>query len=480
MSPSKSPAQPSHNLPQRELTLWDSVAIIIGIIVGAGIFQTAPMVAGGVSSGLQLLLVWAVGGALSVIGALCYAELATAFPRVGGDYVYLNRAYGNWAGFLFAWARLSIIQTGSLGLLAYVFARYANTILPLEKLVPATWNSELLYAQLVIVVLSLLNLAGTRQGKWNQRILTSAKVLGLGAIILVAFLFTSNSPLLTETVSSEGSWSGIEFALILVMFTYGGWNEAAYVAAEVQNPNRNIVRSLVIGTTIVTGLYLLINSAYLYVLGLEGLRQTQAVATDVVSGALNLPDSSATPALIMSLLVIVSVLGAINGEIFTGARISYALGEEHRVFHFLGTWDNKKNSPTRAIIAQTFITFALVTTAGIWGGESGFDNLMKFTAPIFWVFFTLTAVSVIVLRQREPNLERPFRTPCYPLLPLLFCAACLFMLYSSGTYAWSSEHPHDRVWLGIAATILLAGLPLYLFSRYLTGSMGNPTNNPHT
>jgi APA family basic amino acid/polyamine antiporter len=464
--------------PRRELSLWDSVSIIVGIIVGVGIFKTAPFIASCAPSVSVLLLLWAAGGVLSVIGAVCYAELATAYPREGGDYVYLNHAYGDWAGFLFAWARMSIIQTGSIGAAAYVFATYATDVHSLGS------QSHMLYAAGAVIALSLINILGAREGKWTQNLLTVAKVLGLAAILGVAFCFTGGPS--ASPPAPSLNWN-LPTAMVLVLYTYGGWNEAAYVAAEVRNPQRNIVRALLVGTCFVTLLYLAVNGAYLKALGLGGLQQTNAVAGDVVARAfapaartgdaahagaaadsIDSPQAEQTrstrlPAIVMSLLVMVSALGAINGEIFTGARISYAVGCEHRAFAALGRWGKRSNSPLWALVAQGAVTFGLVVfLGGHHGGQAGFDTLVAFAAPVFWTFFFLTAVSLFVLRWREPHVARPYRVPVFPLVPLVFCLSCAFMLYSSVTYAISLGMSNIPLYtLGI----LLLGIPLYVISR---------------
>ncbi|MBI3466540.1 MAG: amino acid permease, partial [Planctomycetes bacterium] len=414
--------------PRRELGLWDCIAIIVGIIVGAGIFSTAPFIASKVSAPGMLYLAWGLGGVLSIIGALCYAELATTYPREGGDYVYLNRAYGPWAGFLFAWARLSIIHTGSIGSVAYVFAAYAANCWQFGS------NTRLVYAALAVLLLSGLNILGLRAGKWMQNVLTVAKILGLAGIVLAALVSGGNSN--APVYAGAWQWQGFPLAMVLILYTYGGWEDAAYVAAEVRDPRHNIVRSLLIGTALVMVLYLLVNGAYLYALGLQNLRTSETVAASVVATALGQGHYERLPVLVMSVVVIISTLGSVNGGILTGARISYAMGCEHRLFGLLGRWGRRTSSPVWALVAQGLVTLGLVVLlAGGEGGEHGFEILIKFVSPVFWLFFLMTAVSLFVLRWRDAAVERPFRVPLYPVLPLVFCCSCGFMLYNSINYA---------------------------------------------
>jgi len=250
-------------LPKQELSLFDSTCIIVGIIIGAGIYETAPTVARCMGSGPGVLAIWLAGGFLALTGALCYAELATTYPREGGDYVYLTRAYGRWAGYIFGWSQLAVVRPGDIALMAFIFARYAQILFA-----PFT-DSRLFYAATAIVVLTAINILGVKAGKWTQNLLTVTKVLGLVGISIAGLAAPEQAATLAQPEAF--TWGGLDLALILVLFTFGGWNEMAYVAAEIKRPNRNIVRALVIGTVAVTTLYLLINSAFLSALGLVNM-----------------------------------------------------------------------------------------------------------------------------------------------------------------------------------------------------------------
>ena len=312
--------------PKKELSLFDSTCIIVGIIIGVGIYETAPIVAASMGSWARTLAVWLAGGMLALSGALCYAELATAYPQSGGDYVYQSRAYGSWAGYLFGWTQLVIIRPADIALLSFIFARYAQTFFSSGD------KNQLFYAAAAVTVLTTINLIGVKEGKWTQNFLTVLKALGLLGIIIAGF--SSPDRALASLQSPALTMGGLELALILVLFTFGGWNEMAYVAAEVKRPQRNIVRALVIGTTVVTVLYLLINGAFLYALGYAKMTASPAVAIDTIAKVF--PDTAAKT---IGILISISALGAVNGLIFTGARISYALGSEHIAFRALGRWN---------------------------------------------------------------------------------------------------------------------------------------------
>lgn len=426
--------------PVRQLGLFDAVCIMVGIVIGVGIYESPPRVAANVSGPTSLLLVWALGGVLAFVGALCYAELATAYPRSGGDYVYLTRAYGSWVGFLYGWAELLVIRTGSIAAMAFVFSDYMTRLAPLGP------RSPVVYAAIIVTLLSLVNVIGVREGKWTQNALTVAKVLGLSAIALIGLLSPfDGGPQRASAAASSGSFA---LAMIFVLWTYGGWNENAYVAAEVKEPEPNIPRSLLLGTGLVTLIYVGINWVFLYGLGFDKLRASQAAAADLLAAPFG--DVGAR---LMVIFVAVSALGAVNGQIFTGARIGYALGRDHPVMSRLGVWSPRFGTPAWALVLQAIITLALI--AG-FGSRDGFETLVKYTAAVFWFFFLLTGISLFVLRWKDRDLARPYSVVAYPLIPLLFCLSSAYMLYGSLSYA-----PVESLWGG---AIVLSGLPLYWFS----------------
>jgi APA family basic amino acid/polyamine antiporter len=427
-------------MPKKELSLFDSTCIIVGIIIGAGIYQMAPSIAAGAQNWWGVLAIWIVGGLLSLFGALGYAELATAYPKEGGDYVYLSRAYGSWAGFLFGWGQLAIIRPGDIAVMAFAFATYARTIY--DPLAAHPQYSQRAFAAAAVIVLTIINVIGVKEGKWTQNLLTTVKALGLLAIVGVAVIAPRGTSNAAETVNPLP----LSLALIFVLFTYGGWNEMAYVAAEVKNPSRNIVRALVLGSIVVTVLYMLVNGAFLYTLGYAGLANSKAVATDSVSTMF--PKIGGR---LISALVCISALGAVSGLIFTGARISYALGAEHRAFRLVGKWHGRTGTPVWALLVQGIIAVGLIVVLG-----SFVDTLLYTAAPVY-TFYLATSVAIIVLRYKEPNVERPYRVTGYPLTTLIFCAICAFLIYSAVTYAWNQK-PKS---LCLLEGVLLAGMIIY-------------------
>lgn len=437
--------------PVRQLSLLDSTSLIVGIIIGVGIYQMAPEIAHGAGSGWGVVALWALGGLISLGGALCYAELASAYPQAGGDYVYFGRAYGSWAGFLFGWAQLAIVRPGDIAVIAFAFATYARAIYdPLAG--TAFPYAQEAYAVTATIVLTCINVLGVRQGKWTQNLLTAAKVLGL--------LLLAAAALLARPAAAPVEKAGplpFSLALIFVLFTYGGWNEVAYVAAEIRDPRRSIWRALVAGIGTVTLLYLLVNGAFLRALGYEGLAASKAVAADAMQSVW-----SGAGGVFISGLICVSALGALNGLILTGARISYALGADHRLFHRLGRWHPRLGTPAVALVLQGAIAVTLLVLLG------SFVNAVLYTAATVYSFYLASALAVIVLRFKEPSVERPCRVLGYPLVPLAFAGVCAFLIYSAVVYRPAIA--------AVSGVLLLLGLPLWCWSRRL----GPPSANAGT
>ncbi len=440
--------------PKPTLSVADAVAIIVGIVIGSGIFKTPSLVAANTANvtfeTLQVtlpqefvfLFAWLLGGIISLIGALCYAELATTYPHAGGEYHFLNRSFGRDIAFLFAWARATVIQTGSIAMLGFVFGDYASQIFPLGE------NSSAIYAALAAIVLTVLNVMGVQQGKWTQNILTAAKVLGLLLVFAVGLLKgVPSEPIPTPDKPSSGAFG---LAMIFVLLTYGGWNEAAYISAELKDVRRNMLRALMFGIGAITVIYLLVNFAYLKGLGLAAMAKSEVVAADLLRNAWG--DWGAK---FISVLIAISALGAMNATIFTGARTNYAWGQDFKALHLLGIWHERTSTPINALVVQGLISLGLVALGA--ATRKGFSTMVDYTAPVFWFFFLLTGLSLFILRNTDSETQRPFYTPLYPLTPLLFCVFCVYMLQSSLSYT--------GVGALVGVAVLLVGIPVLMLVR---------------
>jgi amino acid transporter len=412
------PGASAASAPRPTLRVVDAVAIIVGIIVGAGIFKTPALVAGNVDGFGALVLAWVAGGLISLIGALCYAELASAFPDAGGDYHFLTRAFGPRLSFLFAWARLMVIQTGSIALLAFVLGDYATAVLALGP------YSTALYAALVVALITVLQIGGVPRTVLTQNMLTAFEVLGVLVVIAVGLLAT---PAPAATTAGTGPSAGFGLVMVFVLLTYGGWNEASYVSAEVREPGRNMARVLVLSIVIVMVLYVLANIALARGLGLAGLAASKAPAADLLQQV-----AGRGTAVLVSVMVVVATLTSINATIFTGARSAYAVGRDFAPFRLLGRWHPVRQTPVNALVAQGVLALVLIGIGAL--ARRGFETMVDYTAPVFWAFILLAGLALFVLRRREPDRPRPFRVPFYPLTPILFCATCAYLLYASLAY----------------------------------------------
>jgi amino acid transporter len=507
------------------LNLWDTTSLIVGIIIGAGIFRTPGEVFASVNGPWQAIGLWLLGGLVSLIGALCFAELASAYPHSGGEYVYLTRAFGRPVGFLFAWDQLALIRSaGSTGIIAYAFGEYTSRLLEIEQ---DTLFFNALFASAAITILTIVNILGVQMGKHTQNALTVLKIVSIGGLVAagaaVAMGYGASQPppvyqgilvgvdnnraVLRENEQSEiivqltkqtKIWVNgdiqddpdkpfdvamlkgqkvrivaspsspdvaesikindrfillvLGVALIPVMWTYAGWHEAAYVVAEVREERRTIPLALIMGTAAVVIIYLAIVLACLGALGFERAGEAEVIAADVL-GKLGPFGAKA-----MALLVMISCLGATHGTIFTSSRIFAALGTDHPLFSSLSRWDPRWGTPVNALVVQGAISIGMVIFVCLaFPGKSPFLSLLFCTSAAFWVFFLLTGLSLFILRVRDRELPRPFRVPIYPVVPVLFCLACIGMIYAS-----VHDFPiHSLVGLGI----VLAGVPLYLVSE---------------
>ena len=420
-----------------------------GLIVGAGIFGTPALVAGAVQSEGTLVAVWIAGGIFSIIGALCYAELATAFPSAGGEYHFLQRAFGRQISFLYGWARLTVVVAGSIAVFSYLFGDYMSRVINLGTYSSAIW------AAFIVTALTLVNYAGIREGKATQNLFTVLEVSGL-VLIVVAGLFFAPTPEAAPAAAAaagNGPWymgAGLGTAMLFVLFTYGGWNDAAYISAEVRHPDRNMARALLFSIALVALLYVLVNVAYVKGLGYDAMARSSAVAADLLKATWG-----TTGEKVISIMIAIAALTSVNGSMIVGARSNYALGRDWHLLRYLGKWDRKSGSPRNALVVQGVIAIALVALGATQ--NAGFKALVEYSLPVFWAFFMLVGISLFVLRHRQPEARRPFRVPFYPVVPGIFVLMCGWLLYSSLAY-------HGKNAL-VGMAVLAVGAVVMLFAR---------------
>ena len=437
-----SSAGAAQGTPLPALSTFDAAMIVCGIVIGGGIFALPPLVASTSGSVGWMFVAWGLGALLTLVGSLCYAELSATFPHAGGDYHFLTRAYGRDVSFFFGWARAAVITTGSTALHAYIFGDYASRILPLGSASSST------YAALVIVLLTALNILGLKESSRTQNVVTLLLIAGM---VLVAF-GGFHAPAAASASPSQPAAPLLGSALLFVLFAYGGWNEAAYISAELRGGRRAILTALIAAIVVITVLYLVFVAALQIGLGFEGLKASQAPAADVAQRAFGGFGQT-----LIATVVCLSVLASSNATMIVGARSNYALGLDWPIVSFMGRWDRERDVPVAAFLVQGGITLALVGFAA--REPSGVRTMVEFTAPVFWFFFLLTGIALFVLRRKYAHVARPFSVPLYPLPPLIFIGTCAFLLWSSLTYA-QSQHA-----LQVAFGVMAAGFAAWLIAR---------------
>jgi len=426
----------AQSAPRKVLTITDAVAFFVGIVIGVGIFRTPPIVAATTGNEYLFIGAWIAGGLATLIGALCYAELAAAFPDAGGEYQFLSRAYGKRLAVLFAWARGTVIQTGAIALVGFVFGDYAQQLLPLGPQGPA------IYAALSIILFTAVNVIGTKPGTGMQKLLQTLTMLAIIAVIVAGFAGGGETK-----PATPGAGGALGLAMVLVLLSYGGWNEIAYLSGEMKDVRRDMMRAILIGTAIITLLYVAINLAFLKAFGLGGLAASTAPGADLLHRV-----AGSTGVALLSLTVCLSSLSTLNGTVFTGARVYYALGRDLPPIRRLGVWNERGDNPVNAFLLQGAISLALVGFGTIT--RDGFSTMVDYTAPVFWFFLMLTAISLFIFRLRDPQRERPFKVPLYPLTPAIFVCICAYLLYSSLAYTG---------WGALVGILIVAiGLPFVL------------------
>ena len=436
--------------PSRQLKVLHAVAICLGVVIDAGIFRSTPNVAAAVPTESVLYLLWGLGGVLSLVGALCFAELSSAFPDAGGDYHFLRLAYGQRVGFLFAWSRFAVIHTGSMALAAFVFGDYLNELVHLGPL------GAPCLAAATILCLVLVNLRGVRPGIHTQVGLVSIVLLGLAAVVGSAAWFAlAGRPELAAGSGAAAAAPGtadpgqIGKALVFIFLAYGGWSDAATLSAEMRDRRRGILAALTIGMSLIALVYLATNWAFLRVLGLPGLAISQAPGADLMQAVFGTGGKVAIVG-----IVAVTSISVMNATLITGARTTYAAARDvPGLRRVLGVWNKNRGTPAVAMVAIGSVALLLVGLGTITRG--GFATMVDYMSPIYWGFLILSGGALIVLRIRRPHANRPFRVPLYPLLPLLFIASSTYVLQSSVAYYRAGSLAGLGV-LGIGTVLLFA------------------------
>ncbi len=442
-------AQPERKELPRVLGLVDVVGIVIGSVIGSGIFIVPAAIAAQVKSPLLIFAVWLVGGTLSFFGALSFAELGGAFPEAGGMYVYLREAYGPLVSFLFGWTLFLIVDSGTVATLAVAFSsKYLPYFLPLTRL-----ESKLIAVGL-IVFLAAVNFVGVRWGALLQNLLTLVKVAAVIGMSAIIFLFArGNTGHFVSPSPPSFSWNlvgAFGVALVASLWAYKGWEAVTFSAGEIKNPQRYLPLGLLVGTALIVTLYFVANLAYLYILPAAAIARSERIATDAMRIAIG-PFGAA----IIALVILLSIAGAANGNVLTSPRVYYAMARDRLFFRRVADVHPRFLTPHFAILAMGAWS-AVLSVSGT------FEQLFTYVVFGQWIFFGLTVGAVLILRKKRPDIARPYRTWGYPLTPILFILAALFISLSS------LMNQFRNALTGLV--IILLGVPAYFFWKKRTGS----------
>lgn len=489
----------------RAIGLFDGTMIVVGSMIGSGIFIVAAQISRQTGSPGGLILTWVLTGLLTVSAALCYGELAAMFPHAGGQYIYLREAYSPLWGFLYGWTLFLVIQTGTIAAVAIGFSRYLGVLFPaisaeswiihpinLGSKYAISLSVQQLVAALMIVLITFLNTLGVKLGKLIQNVFTLAKALALIGLILIGIFVGRNHAALADNFSQFWAIRGAEtiqpgadflrswvpsvsaatgfFGLIVAfgvaqvgsLFSADAWNNIGFTAAEVKNPKRDVALSMAFGTIIVIALYCLANLAYLMVLPFT---QIQHAADDRVATAALSAVFGQSGAVIMAIAIVLSTFGCNNGLILAGSRVSYAMAKDGLFFQSTGKLNSKGVPGTALILQGTWVVILILLRTRTPDGGYGnlYNDLLNYVVAAVMIFYALTILGIFILRRKRPEADRPYRAFGYPVLPALYILAAvaivlILVLYQTQTAGW-----------GIG--IVVAGIPVYwLRSLWLSKS----------
>ena len=426
----------------RKLGMIDSMAIVIGTVIGSAIFLVPNTVARSLPSAVWIVAVWSLTGVLSFFGALAYAELGAMIPDTGGQYVYLREAYGPMVGFVSGWASFLVIQSGSIATLAAGFSIYLSYFIPLGP------SGAKLASVLLIALLTLVNYRGVRLGAGVQQLFTFLKLAGLAIIIASAFLTPKHAEAAITPAGPGFSWAQFGVAMIACLWAYEGWNCVSFVAGEVQRPERNLLLALGLGTASLIAIYLAANFAYMRVLSIPDIASTERVAArsaEVTMGSIG--------GTLVSLTILLSIIGAENGGILTYARIYFAQARDGLFFRAVGKVHPRYETPYISILVQ-----------GIWASvlaiSGSYERLFSYVIFAAWIFYGMTVLAVMVLRFKQPERPRPYKMWGYPITPLAFAAVAFwFVINTIITTPVTSFY---------GLVLVAAGIPMYYLWRRRT------------
>lgn len=460
----------------KKLKLWDATMLVMGSMIGSGIFIVSSDMMRNLGSGYWLIVVWVITGIMTIAAAISYGELSSMFPKAGGQYTYITEIFGKMTGFLYGWGLFTVIQTGTIAAVAMAFGKFTAYLVPaLNDSAPLFQNGGFkitwiqILAIFIIILLTYINTKGLKNGKILQDLFTTSKILALLGIIIFGFILVKNSqwsgnmsfnwnafqdfghevgndlvPTGWKSIGGITLLGGIAAAMVGSVFSSVAWENVTFVSGEIENPKKNVVKSMVLGTIVVMVLYMLVNFVYLHALDRNGIafadkNRPAVAASEVIFGSIG--------TIIMAVLVMVSTFGCINGLVLAGARVFQTMAKDG-LFFKSAIENNQNNVPGKSLWMQ-----------GIWASvlalSGQYGDLLDMISFVIVLFYMITVFGVIYLRIKKPNLERPYKTWLYPVTPILYLiigtAFCALLIFFKPQYTWPGF------------ILILLGLPVYLF-----------------
>ena len=398
---------------KKVIGLYGLTMVAIGSCIGSGIFLTPSQIAGHLPTPILILIVWALGGLVTVTGALTFSEMGAMFPQAGGVYAYLKEAYGDIFGFLYGWAYLLVITSGAMAALSIAFAQYLDFIVPLGQ------TGIIIVAISAIVCLTVINILRVKAGEIFSNVFTGLKLLGIAAIVLIGLFLGDAKTLVTSSRLSESTtlWNAFGLALIGVLWSYGGWQHATFLAGETKNAQRTVPRAMIIGAFVVTLTYLSINLAFMFLLPVDEIAASNQIAADAISTVL--PSGG----FLIAVIIAISVIGTVSIFTLSTPRIYFAMAQDGLFFKSLARVHERFHTPANAIILQSSWAIVLLL---LWGT---FEDVITYVVFTDWIFFGLTAAAIFVFRHKRKDIVRSYRTFGYPITPIIFISiTCFFVV----------------------------------------------------
>ena len=429
---------------KKDLSLFGLIMIVIGSVIGSGIFLTPSQIAGHLSTPASIMLVWCFGGFIALTGALTYGELGGMFPKTGGVYVYLKEAYGDFIAFMYGWAYFTVIMSGTVAALAIAFSSYMGYIFEMSSFQKSALSV------IVVIIVSVINIFRVKLVEMFTSTFSIMKLLGIALIIFVGLFFGNYETMkINEVVSNTKTESNFisayGLALIGVLWSFGGWHHASFLSGEAKNANKNIPRAMIIGTMLVLIVYLLTNAAYMFLMTTTEMAQSESLASDALSKIIPVGG------ILIAIIILISTFGTALVGSLTGPRLYLAMANDGLFFRKLSQIHPKSNTPVNAIIAQGIWAIIILL---LWGT---FEAVITYVVFIDWIFFFLTAFIVLIFRVKRKDADRPYKTPLYPLTPIIFII--ISFLFVVNTLVG------NILYAGAGLVLLILGSPFYFYFK---------------